>query len=141
VLDALQQAGVTPDRLALEVNIPALVEPDALEGLRRLRRAGVGVTLDAFGRQPVELCVLPDLGASAVKIDRKLAAFTAHPGPRARMVRVLVEMVRGLGLTGIAEGIESREQASAAHALGLEFGQGFYFGKPMETHEALATRG
>ncbi len=138
VLDALHGAGVPPERLSLEVNIPALVDPGPLAGLRDLRDAGVGITLDAFGRQPVELSVLPDLGATAVKIDRKLTAFTAHPGPKARMVQVLVEMVTGLGLTGIAEGIETREQASAAHDLGLEYGQGFYFGKPMETHEALA---
>jgi EAL domain-containing protein (putative c-di-GMP-specific phosphodiesterase class I) len=56
----------------------------------------------------------------------------------ARMLRGLVGLVGHLGLTGIAEGIESRAQADAAADLGLAHGQGFYYGKPMDPDEALA---
>jgi EAL domain-containing protein (putative c-di-GMP-specific phosphodiesterase class I) len=139
VLDALRAAGLPPERLALEVNVPALAEPQALTHLDQLRTAGLGVTLDAFGRQPVELSILPHLSATAVKIDRTLTAFATQPGSMARMLRGLVGLVAHLGLTGIAEGIESREQAEAAAELGLAQGQGFYFGKPVEPEEALVT--
>jgi diguanylate cyclase (GGDEF)-like protein len=138
VLAALRTAGMPPDRLALEINVPALAEPQALAHLEQLRAAGLGITLDAFGRQPVELSMLPQLSATAVKIDRTLTAFATQAGPMARMLRGLVGLVGHLGLTGIAEGIESRAQADAAADLGLAHGQGFHFGKPMEPDEALA---
>ena len=138
VLAALRTAGLPPDRLALEINVPALAEPQALAHLEQLRAAGLGLTLDAFGRQPVELSMLPLLSATAVKIDRTLTAFATQAGPMARMLRGLVGLVGHLGLTGIAEGIESRAQAEAAADLGIAHGQGFYFGKPVEPDEALA---
>jgi predicted signal transduction protein with EAL and GGDEF domain len=138
VLAALQTAGLPPDRLALEINVPALAEPQALANLEQLRAARLGITLDAFGRQPVELSMLPRLSATAVKIDRTLTAFATQAGPMARMLRGLVGLVGHLGLTGIAEGIESRAQAEAAADLGLAHGQGFYFGKPVGPDEALA---
>jgi diguanylate cyclase (GGDEF)-like protein len=134
---AVRASGVAADRLAVEITVPATVQSDALRQLRELRRAGVGITLDAFGRQPVELSLLPQLSATAVKIDRRLTGFATQPGRMAPMLHAIVGLISTLGLDGIAEGVESAAQAQAAEDVGLRFGQGYYFGKPVEPAEAL----
>jgi diguanylate cyclase (GGDEF)-like protein len=132
VLDALRTSGVDPARLDLEVQLPASVETETLARLHAVRAAGVGVTLDAFGRQPVELAMLPRMPATTVKIDRTLTAYAAKPGPAARMLRGVVDLAGQLGLECVAEGVETQEQAAAAARLGFRRGQGFYFGKPVD---------
>ena len=132
VLDALRTTGVDPARLNLEVLLPASADADTLGRLHTVRDAGVGVTLDAFGRQPVELSMLPRMRATSLKIDRALTAYAAKPGPAARMLRGVVELAGQLGLECVAEGVETQEQAAAAARLGFRRGQGFYFGRPVD---------
>ncbi len=132
VLGALAAAGIAPDRLSLEVLLPATAEPGSLSRLHQLRDAGIGVTLDAFGRQPVELKTLPELPATTLKVDRALTALTTGPRGAGRMLAGVVGLAGRLGLSCIAEGIETGEQARAAADLGFTRGQGFYFGKPMD---------
>ena len=135
VLAALGTAGITPDRLSLEVLLPTTADHEALSQLHRLRDARIGVTLDAFGRQPVELKVLPHMHATTLKVDRALTAYTTGPQGAGRMLAGVVGLANRLGLACIAEGIETREQAEAAAELGFSRGQGFYFGKPVDPAE------
>lgn len=130
VLGALVAAGVHPGRLELEILMPAAAQVSALAHLRTLREAGVGITLDAFGRQPVELGMLPGMAASGIKVDRSLTAIAATSERHGRLVRGIVRFADHLGINCTAEGIESQAQAAAAEALGFRRGQGFFFGKP-----------
>ncbi len=130
VLARLAAADVAPQRLELEVLIPAGGQVVALGTLRRLREAGVGIILDAFGRQPVELAALPELSATGLKVDRTLIAAAATGQRHARLVRGIVQMAHALGLSSTAEGIETPQQASMAQTLGFQRGQGFHFGTP-----------
>ena len=137
VLSALDSAGIPPARLALEILLPATADRQPLSGLHALREDGVGITLDAFGRQPVEMTMLPTVRATTLKVDRALTAYATGPLGVGRMLAGVVEMAGGLGLTCIAEGIETAAQATAAADLGFARGQGFYFGKPVDPSEAL----
>lgn len=130
VLACLREARVAPQRLEVEVLIPAAAPAEGLRALRQLRDAGAGITLDAFGRQPVELSLLPDLAVSGIKVDRTLIGAVAGSEPHARLVRGLVAMAGQLGLVTTAEGIETSEQAALVRELGFQRGQGFYFGTP-----------
>jgi diguanylate cyclase (GGDEF)-like protein len=132
VLAALHNAGIAPQRLSLEILLPATADPSSLARLHRLRDAGVGVTLDAFGRQPVELTMLPYMRATTLKVDRGLTAYTTGPLGAGRILAGVVGLATRLGLACIAEGIETSEQAQAAADLGFTRGQGFYFGKPID---------
>jgi len=138
VRDAARAAGVPLRRLELEILLPASADDQVLERLHRLRDEGVGLTLDAFGRQPLELSMITRIHASTLKIDRTLTALTTRPPGTARILAGVVGLADRLGLSCIAEGIETRAQAEAAMALGLRCGQGFYFGKPVDPEEALA---
>ena len=120
------------------IALPASADDQVLERLHRLRDEGVGLTLDAFGRQPLELSMITRIHASTLKIDRTLTALTTRPPGTARILAGVVGLADRLGLSCIAEGIETRAQAEAAMALGLRCGQGFYFGKPVDPEEALA---
>jgi diguanylate cyclase (GGDEF)-like protein len=135
VLTALANAGIAPERLSLEILLPATADHAALARLHRLREAGVGVTLDAFGRQPVELKMLPYVRATTLKVDRALTAYTTGPQGAGRMLAGVVGLANRLGLACIAEGIETLEQAQAAAELGFTRGQGFYYGKPIDPTE------
>lgn len=130
VMEALVSADVDPGRLELEILMPAAAQVSALAHLHTLREAGVGITLDAFGRQPVELGMLPGMAASGIKVDRSLTVAAATSERHGRLVRGIVRLAEHLGITCTAEGIESQAQAAAAEALGFRRGQGYFFGKP-----------
>lgn len=131
VMGCLLESGLPAERLELEVLMPTSGQIGAIAALRQLREAGVGITIDAFGRQPIELAVLPDLAATGIKVDRALVAAMTNNARHARLVRGLVQLTHRLGLVSTAEGIETSEQSATARALGFERGQGFHFGLPV----------
>lgn len=90
-----------------------------------LRAAGVRIALDdvGFGRTALELLIL--IAPDVVKIDRAFVKGVSTDATRTAEFRRLVEVIRALGATAIAEGIETAEDAKAIQALGVEFGQGF----------------
>lgn len=140
VLSSLDRAGVPAQRLDLEVVLPAGADPSSLASLHALADHGVGVTLDAFGRVPVDLAMLPDVRATTLKVDRALTAYATRGGAPGRMLAEIVGLAGRLGLSCIAEGVETRAQAEAAATLGFDRGQGFYFGKPTDPQEVILTR-
>ena len=137
VLSSLDRAGVPAHRLDLEVVLPAAAEPASLSRLHTLAEHGVGITLDAFGRVPVDLAMLPDVRATTLKVDRALTVYATRGGAPERLLAEIVGLADRLGLSCVAEGVETRAQAEAAAALGFQRGQGFYFGKPADPQEFL----
>lgn len=132
VLSSLLGAGVDPRRLELEVLMPSSTSVIALAALRRLREAGVRITLDAFGRQPVELGVLPDLAVAGIKVDRALTAAAVTSERHARLVRGMVQLANHLGIVSTAEGIETPAQAALVETIGFRRAQGFHYGRPQQ---------
>lgn len=128
LLAALLGSGVAADRLELEVLMPSSAQISALSTLRRLRAAGVRIMIDAFGRQPVELGMLPDLAVSGIKVDRALIAAATLSEGHGRLVRAIVHMADHLGIVSTAEGVETPAQAASAVTLGFRRGQGFHYG-------------
>ncbi len=138
VLDQAEAAGVNPAWLVVEVTETALIRDPARSGreLAVLSRAGVGVALDDFGTGYSSLSWLTQLPVSTVKID---ASFTAELGIDERkgaIVRALVEVSHDLGLSVVAEGVETREQKERLLDLGCDQGQGYLFGFPTTVDDA-----
>ncbi len=129
VLSSLDHAGVPAHRLDLELVLPAAADPACLSRLHALAEQGVGITLDAFGRVPVDLAILPGVWATTLKVDRALTVYAARGGAPERLLAEIVGLADRLGLSCVAEGVETRAQAQAAATLGFQRGQGFYFGK------------
>ena len=129
---ALDESGVAPTRLHLEVTESVLIESaDAAEVLlRALRSIDVGLSLDDFGTGYSSLSSLRQFPFDLLKIDRSfLLDADARRGDD--IVRTIASLARLLGMEVTVEGIETAEQAARMRELQVDYAQGFYFGKPV----------
>ncbi|MFI0896342.1 putative bifunctional diguanylate cyclase/phosphodiesterase [Streptomyces sp. NPDC020983] len=135
VAAVLDDSGLQPDALCLEVTESALIgaDKDALEPLRRIADLGVAIALDDFGTGYSNLASLRWLPVSVLKLDR---AFTrgmrqqpADP-MEFKIVECIVTLAHALGLTVTVEGVETRVQADHLRTLGCDTAQGWYYGRP-----------
>jgi Amt family ammonium transporter len=99
--------------------------------LNDLRSSGIPFNIDDFGTGYSNLGYLKMLPISALKIDRSFVSMIDEAGNNDEIVRAIVTLARNLGLTVIAEGIESNFQLELLKNLGCEGGQGFLFAEPM----------
>lgn len=132
-LQKLQQAGVEPGRLALELLERSLLRAPAagLAGIEVLADAGVRVFFDDFGSGSAPLSSLHRFRVTGVKMDRSFtAALTDPDAPEGRVAAALATMAAELELESIAEGVESPEQAEALRLTGWTYAQGRHFGAP-----------
>jgi PAS domain S-box-containing protein len=132
VAAAVQEAGLAPSRLYLEITESAAIDDFEVtaDRLTALRALGIGVALDDFGVGHSPLSVLRWLPLDVLKIDR---SFVAHVHEQARdsvVTRLVIDTAHSLGLHVCAEGVENREQAQQVLAMGCDYAQGFLFGRP-----------
>ena len=137
VLDALSAAGLPGTALVLELteaSLVASVNDEVLTGkLRRLRANGVRIAVDDFGTGFTSLSYVSSLPVDIVKVDR---AFTQHRSAPASapqtwaFTRAVLELIDGLKLLAVAEGIETPAQADALRALRFPYAQGYLFARP-----------
>ncbi|MEM7245533.1 MAG: EAL domain-containing protein [Acidobacteriota bacterium] len=136
---ALSDHQLPPDRLRLEITESSLMEdPDGAElTFQRLRQRGVKLSLDDFGTGHSSLSYVRRFPIDALKVDRSFVSELATEGADAGIVETILALARHLGLTVVAEGVETREQLTFLRRLGCDQGQGYYFAKPMPAKEAL----
>ncbi len=136
VTNTLSAHGIDPARLVIELTeTAALSLSDSSRGaLESLSGRGVGIHLDDFGTGYSSISVLRDLPVTGVKLDLCFVHdLTAGDSQANALAHGLSGLVKGMHLTGIAEGIETQMQAQILRAQGWEFGQGYYFGRPAAT--------
>lgn len=134
VADALEDAGLEPRALILEVTESSVL-PTAdvtIPKLERIAATGVTLALDDFGEGYSSLSQIRELPIVAVKIARAFVAELAESEADVRLVRGIVEFCASLGLSLVAEGIETPAQREALESFGCRFGQGFMFARPLE---------
>jgi diguanylate cyclase (GGDEF)-like protein len=139
VLAILEETGVSPRRIELEITESALVRhlEAVQEILGPLRNAGVRIVLDDFGTGYSSLYHLRNFKFDKIKIDHGFVENMAAQWGRAQIVNGLIGLGHGLGLTVSAEGIGEKGEILELLASGCEQGQGFFFGEAMP---AAATR-
>jgi diguanylate cyclase (GGDEF)-like protein len=140
VLAVLARYEVPASALRLEVTESTLVGDDvtAATALGELERAGISISVDDFGTGYSSLSYLSRLKVHEVKIDRSfVAGLTTRPEDHA-IVRATAAMAQALGLSVVAEGIETVEQRDALIELGIDRGQGWLLGRPVPASEAAA---
>ena len=132
VTEALDRAGAEPEALVLEVTETALVDDvgRAVQALRDLRALGVGLALDDFGTGYSSLSHLRALAVDVVKVDRSFVSRLERHGNESAIVASVVQVAHALGLTVVAEGVESDEQCAELLELGCDVGQGYLFARP-----------
>jgi len=132
VIAALREHELDPAQLWFELTEDtgvrqARTNRDALDELRGL---GVRIALDDFGSGCASIGCLRDLPLDAIKLDRSLLQQSrTHRG--ARVLSACTDIVHALGFAVVVEGIERPDQFEHVHALGCEFAQGFYLGRPL----------
>jgi len=134
----LEETGMEPARLRLEVTESVLVENPAAAAatLGRLKELGVRVWMDDFGTGYSSLSSLHSLPIDGLKVDRSFVQAMGGDGRAGQVVASVLAMARGLGLEVVAEGIERADQLAGLRLLGCDAGQGFLF-SPAADAEAL----
>jgi diguanylate cyclase (GGDEF)-like protein len=147
VIHALAHSGLAPDRLILEVTETTLgADADtAIETLQRLRRLGIRVAIDDFGVGYSSLSRLARLPVDILKLDRSFVTELIVGGDdaagyrgNAPLVAAIASVAEAAGLTTIAEGIETAEQAQLLAGFGFTDGQGYLFGRAMPIEDLAA---
>ncbi|KVU69690.1 histidine kinase [Burkholderia ubonensis] len=132
VAAALAGAGLTPDRLEIEVTETALLhdEGKAVADLRALRAMGVRVALDDFGTGFSSLAHLRAFPFDKIKIDGSFVRDAVTRPDCAAVVCAVADLGKRLGVTTVAEGVETEEQLACITEAGCREVQGFLLGKP-----------
>ena len=133
----LQNWRLPADRLTLEITEAVLVEDPnrALEVATELAGLGVRLSIDDFGTGHSSLKYLRKLPIRELKIDKSFVARMDRDEGDAVIVRSTVDLAHNLGLTAVAEGVETQIVWKLLRALGCDLAQGYYFGKPVPAAE------
>jgi EAL domain-containing protein (putative c-di-GMP-specific phosphodiesterase class I) len=147
VRSALEDAGLAPEHLVLEITETLLLVdlPRTVRTLSQLRSLGVRLAVDDFGTGYSSLAYLENLPVDILKIDKSFVDRIGEPtlglpdpaDQQPVMVSAISQLGHALHLKLVAEGIEAPEQVSTLRALSCQYGQGYYFAKPLAP-EALA---
>ncbi len=138
IQDALQQTGVAPSRLQLEMteSVAAADPKRTIAILSQLKQLGIGVILDNFGTGSTSLRGLRQFPIDALKIDRSLVREMQTDRATSDLVELIATLALKMNLRTIAEGIETGRQLERLLELGCECGQGYYFSQPLEAKAA-----
>jgi diguanylate cyclase len=136
---ALVQQPVPAGQLELEITESvAIMGSDQIESmLQRIRERGVSIAIDDFGTGYSSLAYLDRLPVDRLKIDRSFVQVLNTQTRGARIAELVIPLGQQLGLTVLAEGVETREQAEFLRGLGCHEAQGYLYAKPMPLDELL----
>jgi EAL domain-containing protein (putative c-di-GMP-specific phosphodiesterase class I) len=111
---------------------------DTLAKMQALSRVGVRFSLDDFGTGYSSLMHLQRLPLQQLKIDRSFVNALLTTPNDAAVARSTIALGHSLGMTVVAEGVETAEQRNALAALGCDIFQGYFYGRPVPAHELPA---
>jgi len=132
VLSILLETGLNPRRLELEITEGVLIDDfsRALSILRSLKSLGVGIVMDDFGSGYSSLSYLQSFPFDKIKIDKAFTSGLGYNSDSTTIVRAAIALARGLGLTVIAEGVETHEQHALLATEKCDQVQGYLTGRP-----------
>ena len=135
-----QRQACDPALLNLEITESAILGDitAAQETLQRLHEQGFPLSMDDFGTGYSALSYLHQFPFDTLKIDRSFVQAMESDASHTQIVAAIIGLAHTLGKTVVAEGVETAEQLAALRALGCDFGQGYYFSRPVDAAAADA---
>ena len=144
VADVLKKADLAPSRLEIEITETLFLEHNLQieHHLRRLKQAGIRITLDDFGTGFASMQQLQQTPCDAIKIDscfvNNVHAQSASTAAKsAAIVQSMIRLAHMLGMTVVAEGIETNAELKLLQHYDCDLAQGFLLGEPMPCSELL----
>ena len=134
VADVLAETGLDPRRLCLEITESVLLDDAgaALDALTRLKALGPRLVLDDFGTGYSSLSHIKSFPIDVVKIDRSFIDGLERSSEDAAIVTAVISMGEALGVSVVAEGVETTAQARALQELGCHLAQGYLYSRPLD---------
>jgi EAL domain-containing protein (putative c-di-GMP-specific phosphodiesterase class I)/GGDEF domain-containing protein len=138
ILDQLDQRGLPPSCLTVEVTETAVADPaQAVVMLRPLHQRGVRISIDDFGTGFTSLAALPTLPLDELKVDQCFVLRSLESPADAAIVHTVGELAHRLGLHAVAEGVETAAIADLVEACGIDLLQGYHFARPLRERDLL----
>jgi diguanylate cyclase (GGDEF)-like protein len=140
VLSILEQSGIDPTRIQIEITEGILLETSSLvvETLSELRRAGIRIALDDFGTGYSSLQYLSRYPVDKIKIDQSFVRQLGLSRTSDAIVRAMFDLGRAMDLDVTAEGVETEDQMDTLVAMGCSQIQGFLLSRPVDAHRIAA---
>ena len=140
ILERIREGGVDPSRVLVEITeSSAMSDPDRAQAiLEDLHAGGLRIAIDDFGTGYSSLARIRDMPVDVLKIDRSFVSGVDVDPQNQSIVSAFIELARGLGVTTLAEGIETEGELAFLLERGCVMGQGFYFSKPVPSEEIIA---
>jgi diguanylate cyclase (GGDEF)-like protein len=133
IQSALQNSGLAPERLEIEITESVLLERAAENHafIEKLKSIGISLALDDFGTGYSSLSYLTTFPFDKIKVDKSFIRNLTKRPKSIAIIASIVTLARGLDISVTAEGVETAEQFERLKALGVNFAQGYLLGRPV----------
>lgn len=137
IADTLKETGLEPDSLELEITESLLIEDISKcnRVLEDIRKSGVHIALDDFGKGYSSLNYLKNLGIDTLKIDKAFVDDIVSVNGKQVIIDSLIEMAHGLNISVVSEGVENFVQVEYLRGQGCDELQGYFFSKPINAKD------
>jgi diguanylate cyclase (GGDEF)-like protein/PAS domain S-box-containing protein len=137
VAEALDATGLPSELLIFEITETVVMEDlsGAREVMKKLNQLGVRLAIDDFGTGHSSLAYLKQFPVHEVKVDRTFVQGVAESPVDSAIVRAIIDLANAMGISVVAEGVETKDQVAVLKMLGCQVGQGFHFSRPIRAEE------
>ncbi|MGZ4553197.1 MAG: putative bifunctional diguanylate cyclase/phosphodiesterase, partial [Mycobacteriaceae bacterium] len=137
VAAALDATGVPPELLICEITETVVMKDlsGAREVMKKLNQLGVRLAIDDFGTGHSSLAYLKQFPVHEVKVDCTFVQGVAESPVDSAIVRAIIDLANAMGISVVAEGVETKDQVARLKMLGCQVAQGFYFSRPLRAEE------
>lgn len=138
-LEVLETYRVAPKFINLEITETATIEEKniLLQNMKEMISNGINFSLDDFGTGQANLNYICEMPVKIVKFDKTMIDEYFKNTKTKYVMNAAINMIKGLGLEIVAEGIETQEQFDALTEIGIDYLQGYYFSKPLTNIDFL----
>jgi len=136
--NALEQSGLNPDRLTIEVTETTVADELAGDDLHELSRLGVHLAIDNVGTNWSTLGNLRRFAIETAKIDREfISGLEMEDGVNRAIVEAIIRVSHSLAMSTVAEGVELAQQVEILRDFGAEVAEGYFFTRPLPADQAF----